>query len=276
SSPAAKAVVDELLRVIKELDYTKLRVPAIKSIGSLARSFLARQSRVIGPLVARLGNTDQDVAMEAAIALKNFVSTCNYLCSEHSKSIIEFEGVPFLMKDLNCGRGRVFGRIAFIAVADITDAIAVIAAGALTALQTIDPEVITEYRELETLVPHTISKLQSYLTVEQQQTESSTGIKQFFTKQSKAVVATIGGAMPPLKTRRIQQFLKVKCMELALISVYYLKKRLVIKEPAQKLRFPMKPHISVLPKKANEVGFHADQEADQAVRAMQVAAEAYA
>ncbi|PPR84303.1 hypothetical protein GOBAR_AA36409 [Gossypium barbadense] len=32
-------------------------------------------------------------------------------------------------RDLNCGRGRVFGRIAFIAVADITDAIAVIAAG---------------------------------------------------------------------------------------------------------------------------------------------------
>ncbi|PPR98449.1 hypothetical protein GOBAR_AA22224 [Gossypium barbadense] len=31
--------------------------------------------------------------------------------------------------DLNCGHGRVFGRIAFIAVADITDAIAVIAAG---------------------------------------------------------------------------------------------------------------------------------------------------
>ncbi|MBA0877315.1 hypothetical protein Goshw_010507 [Gossypium schwendimanii] len=31
------------------------------------------------------------------------------------------------LKDLNCGRGCVFGRIAFIAVADITDAIAVIA-----------------------------------------------------------------------------------------------------------------------------------------------------
>ncbi|MBA0757820.1 hypothetical protein Gotri_020882, partial [Gossypium trilobum] len=29
--------------------------------------------------------------------------------------------------DLNCGRGRVFGRITFIAVVDITDAIAVIA-----------------------------------------------------------------------------------------------------------------------------------------------------
>ena len=30
-------------------------------------------------------------------------------------------------RDLNCGRGRVFGRVAFVAVADITDAIAVTA-----------------------------------------------------------------------------------------------------------------------------------------------------
>ncbi|XP_052484937.1 uncharacterized protein LOC105795500 [Gossypium raimondii] len=198
SSPAAKAVVDELLRVIKELDDTKLRVPAIKSIGSLARSFLARQSRVIGPLVARLGNTDQDVAMEAAIALKKFVSTDNYLCSEHSKSIIEFEGVPLLMKLLNSGdkstHPHVLALICYLAQHDSNSNV-LIKAGALTALQTIDPEVITEYRELETLVPHTISKLQSYLTVEQQQTESSTGIKQFFTKQSKAVVATIGGRL---------------------------------------------------------------------------------
>ncbi|MBA0671068.1 hypothetical protein Goklo_007274 [Gossypium klotzschianum] len=198
SSPAAKAVVDELLRVIKELDDTKLRVPAIKSIGSLARSFSAKQSRVIGPLVARLGNTDQDVAMEAAIALKNFVSTGNYLCSEHSKSIIEFEGVPLLMKLLNSGDKKthphVLALICYLAQHDSNSNV-LIKAGALTALQTIDPEVITEYRELETLVPHTISKLQSYLTVEQQQTESSTGIKQFFTKQSKAVVATIGGRL---------------------------------------------------------------------------------
>ncbi|PPD77169.1 hypothetical protein GOBAR_DD25888 [Gossypium barbadense] len=265
SSPAAKAVVDELLRVIKELDDTKLRVPAIKSIGSLARSFSAKQSRVIGPLVARLGNTDQDVAMEAAIALKNFVSTGNYLCSEHSKSIIEFEGVPLLMKLLNSGdkstHPHVLALICYLAQHDSNSNV-LIKAGALTALQTIDPKVNIEYTELETLVPRTISKLQSYLTVEQQQTESSTGIIQFITEQSKAVVDTIGGrlkllykgltvylprlvknprkrilgAIPPLKKTRIQQFLKVKCMELALMSVYYLKRRLVIEEPAQKLR----------------------------------------
>ncbi|MBA0649597.1 hypothetical protein Goklo_017145 [Gossypium klotzschianum] len=278
SSPAAKAVVDELLRVIKELDDTKLRVPAIKSIGSLARSFSAKQSRVIGPLVARLGNTDQDVAMEAAIALKNFVSTGNYLCSEHSKSIIEFEGVPLLMKLLNSGDKKthphVLALICYLAQHDSNSNV-LIKAGALTALQTIDPKVNIEYTELETLVPRTISKLQSYLTVEQQQTESSTGIIQFITEQSKAVVDTIGGrlkllykgltvyllrlvknprkgilgAIPPLKKTRIQQFLKAKCMELALMSVYYLKKRLAIEEPAQKLRLVVRKFVKLLEKK---------------------------
>ncbi|KAK8364634.1 hypothetical protein V6Z12_A03G245300 [Gossypium hirsutum] len=278
SSLAAKAVVDELLRVIKELDDTKLGVPAIKSIGSLARSFSAKQSRVIGPLVARLGNTDQDVAMEAAIALKKFVSTDNYLRSEHSKSIIEFEGVPLLMKLLISGdkntHPHVLELICYLAQHDSNSNV-LIKAGALTALQTIAPKVNTEYKELETLVPRTISKLQSNLTVEQHQTESSTGIKQFFTEQSKAVVATIEGrlkllykrltvylqrlvrnprkrilgAIPPLKTTRIQQFLKAKCMELALMSVYYLKKRLVIKEPAQKLRLVVRKFVISLEKK---------------------------
>ncbi|XWS62431.1 hypothetical protein CRYUN_Cryun06bG0010200 [Craigia yunnanensis] len=98
TSPAAKAVVDELLRVIKEFDDTKLSIPAIKSIGSLARSFSAKETRVISPLVARLDNTDQEVAMETAIALRKFVCTDNHLCSEHSKSIIEFDGVRLLMK----------------------------------------------------------------------------------------------------------------------------------------------------------------------------------
>ncbi|TYH26513.1 hypothetical protein ES288_A03G258800v1 [Gossypium darwinii] len=166
SSQAAKAVVDELLGVIKELDDTKLRVAAIKSIGSLARSFSAKQSRVIGPLVAQLGNTDQDVATEAAIALKKFVSTDNYLRSEHSKSIIEFQGVPLLMKLLISGDKKthphVLALICYLAHHDSNRNV-LIKAGALTALQTIAPRVNTEYKELETFVLRTISKLQSYL-----------------------------------------------------------------------------------------------------------------
>ncbi|KAH1099247.1 hypothetical protein J1N35_016168 [Gossypium stocksii] len=166
SSPTAKVVVDELLRVIIELDDSKLRVPAIKSIGSLARSFSAKQSRVIGPLVAQLGNTDQDVAMEAAIALTKFVSPINYLSLEHSKSIIEFEGVPLLMKLLISGDKKthlyVLALICYLALHDSNRNV-LIKAGALTSLQIIAPRVNTEYTELETLVPHAISILQSNL-----------------------------------------------------------------------------------------------------------------
>ncbi|KAK8358658.1 hypothetical protein V6Z12_A04G036800 [Gossypium hirsutum] len=43
-----------------------------------------------------------------------------------ASSILKFTCI-IMSRDLNCGRGRIFGRIAFIAVADITDAIAVIA-----------------------------------------------------------------------------------------------------------------------------------------------------
>ncbi|KAG8497724.1 hypothetical protein CXB51_006693 [Gossypium anomalum] len=199
SSLAAKALICELLRIIKERDDAELRVPAIKSMGSLARSFSARKGRVIiSLLIAQLGNTDQEVAMEAAIALRKFVSTDNYLCSEHSESIVKFDGVQLLIK------------------------------------LTTDPEVITEHPELETLVPHAIYRLQFNLTEDQLQTDSSTGIKQIITEQGKEVVDTVRrglkllskgdsktppmvtrcikrilGAIPPLKSKRIQQFLNL-------------------------------------------------------------------
>lgn len=98
TSPAAKAVLDQLLRVIQEESSQELQIPAIKAIGSLARTFPARETRIVGPLVARLGNGDVDVATEAAIALGKFVSTDNFNCVEHSKTIIEFDGVPSLMR----------------------------------------------------------------------------------------------------------------------------------------------------------------------------------
>ncbi|XVE48592.1 hypothetical protein DITRI_Ditri01bG0013900 [Diplodiscus trichospermus] len=85
TSLAAKAVVHGLLRIIKESDDRKLRIPAIKSIASLARSFSAKETQVISHLVALLDNTDQEVAMEAAIALQKFVCTENHLCLEYSK-----------------------------------------------------------------------------------------------------------------------------------------------------------------------------------------------
>ncbi|MBA0634397.1 hypothetical protein Godav_025082 [Gossypium davidsonii] len=194
SSPAAKALICELLRIIKERDDAKLKVPAIKSIGSLARSFSARKGRVIiSLLIAQLGNTDQEVAMEAAIALRKFVSTDNYLRSEHSESVVKFDGVQLLMKlasEYTKAQPHVLALICDLAQHD-TNSNVLINSGALTALQTTDPEVITEHPELETLVPHAISRLQFNLTEDQLQTDSSTGIKQIITKQGKEVVDTV-------------------------------------------------------------------------------------
>ncbi|XP_050379312.1 uncharacterized protein LOC126796514 [Argentina anserina] len=98
NSPAAKAVVDQLMRVIDEESSPDLQLPAIKAIGSLARTFAARETRIVGPLVARLGNDNVDVATEAAIALGKFVCMENFNRVEHSKTIIEFDGVPSLMR----------------------------------------------------------------------------------------------------------------------------------------------------------------------------------
>ncbi|XP_062027924.1 uncharacterized protein LOC133743872 [Rosa rugosa] len=98
NSPAAKAVVDQLMRVIQEESNPDLQIPAIKAIGSLARTFAARETRIVGPLVARLGNENVDVATEAAIALEKFVCLENFNRVEHSKTIIEFDGVPSLMR----------------------------------------------------------------------------------------------------------------------------------------------------------------------------------
>ncbi|XP_019164153.1 PREDICTED: uncharacterized protein LOC109160300 [Ipomoea nil] len=98
NSPAAKAVVDQLLKVIKESNSPKMQVSAIRSIGCLARTFPARETRVIGPLVEQLSNRNLDVAAEAANSLGKFVYPENFLCVEHSKTIIEFKAVPPLMR----------------------------------------------------------------------------------------------------------------------------------------------------------------------------------
>jgi len=101
--PAAKAVLDQLLRVIQEEIDPQLQIPAIRSIGCLARTFPARETRIMGPLVSHLGNRNVEVATEAAIALGKFACPENFNCSEHSKAIIEFDGVPPLMKLLRSG-----------------------------------------------------------------------------------------------------------------------------------------------------------------------------
>lgn len=105
NSPAAKAVLDQLLRVIQEESSPALQIAAIKSIGCLARTFPARETRIVGPLVSRLSDRNVIVAAEAATALAKFVSPENFNRVEHSKAIIEFEGVPPLMRLLKPDSG---------------------------------------------------------------------------------------------------------------------------------------------------------------------------
>ncbi|XVF14001.1 hypothetical protein REPUB_Repub09cG0019000 [Reevesia pubescens] len=100
--PSAKAVVDQLLRVTKESNDHILQIPAIKSIDSLARTFPSRATQVIGLLVSLIDNTHQTVETEAAIALQKLRPE-NYHSREHWKSIIEFNGVPALMRLIRGG-----------------------------------------------------------------------------------------------------------------------------------------------------------------------------
>ncbi|GLT57779.1 hypothetical protein SLA2020_307280 [Shorea laevis] len=88
NSPDVGAIVDQLLRVVKESGSPILQIPAIKSIGYLARIFPAKETRVIDSLVAQLFSKRRDVAEEAVIALNKFVCPENYLWKEHLNSII--------------------------------------------------------------------------------------------------------------------------------------------------------------------------------------------
>ncbi|KAE9454119.1 hypothetical protein C3L33_13982, partial [Rhododendron williamsianum] len=164
NSPAAKAVVDQLLRLIKEFDSPSLQIPSIKSIGSLARTFPARETRTIALLVERLCHANQDVATEAAISLGKFACPENFLCVQHSKTIIEFNGVPPLMRLLRAGeRAQLHALILLCYLAmhagnteDLEQA------RVLIALEGVDPTVVPQNHELRELVPKAIYHLNLY------------------------------------------------------------------------------------------------------------------
>ncbi|CAL0330126.1 unnamed protein product [Lupinus luteus] len=101
NTTAAKAVLDQLLRVVREGSDPALQIPAIKSIGSLARNYSGNVPHILSPLVALLGNRDADVSIEAAIALGKFVCPDNYNRVDHSKAILDLNGIPKLMTMLH-------------------------------------------------------------------------------------------------------------------------------------------------------------------------------
>ncbi|XP_073041208.1 uncharacterized protein [Primulina eburnea] len=99
NSPACKAVVDQLFRIIEKADSeSELLVPCIKSIGNLARTFKATETRMISPLVSLLDDPGVEVSEEACVALTKFACSDNYLHVDHSKAIIGAGGAKHLVQ----------------------------------------------------------------------------------------------------------------------------------------------------------------------------------
>ncbi|OIV94846.1 hypothetical protein TanjilG_22043 [Lupinus angustifolius] len=97
TSPACKAVVDQMIKIVEKAD-SDLLIPCMKSIGNLARTFKAKETRMIGPLVRLLEDSDIEVVKEATIALTKFACTENYLHVDHSKAIISEDGAKHLIQ----------------------------------------------------------------------------------------------------------------------------------------------------------------------------------
>eukprot|EP00250_Pteridium_aquilinum_P018742 c24190_g1_i1 orf=199-2139(+) len=105
SSPAAKAVVDQLLRLV-EGDSPELQVACIKAIGCLSRTFPVRETRVVKPLVKQLDGSE-DVTTEAVKALEKFACKENFLHKEHSKAIVDAGGASPLLQQVFFSKGDV-------------------------------------------------------------------------------------------------------------------------------------------------------------------------
>ncbi|CAA3020310.1 uncharacterized protein LOC111398828 [Olea europaea var. sylvestris] len=161
NSPAAKAVVDQLLRIIKESDTLRLKISAIRAIGSLSRTFPARETRVIVPLVEQLSHSNQDVATEAAISLGKFACPDNFLGIEHSKTIIEFKGVLPVMRLLRGNERATLHGLILICYLAINNGKSedLERAGVLSAFEGIDRAFIAQHPELKELMHQAIYHL---------------------------------------------------------------------------------------------------------------------
>ncbi|KAL5225773.1 hypothetical protein ABZP36_012412 [Zizania latifolia] len=98
SSPAAKAVVDQLLHIVSKGEFDDLLLPCITALGCLARTFTASETRVIAPLVELLDEREPLVTKEAVLALTKFACTDNHLHVNHCKAIVENGGARHLVQ----------------------------------------------------------------------------------------------------------------------------------------------------------------------------------
>ncbi|XP_028774600.1 uncharacterized protein LOC114731563 [Neltuma alba] len=106
NSPACKAVVDQVLKIIEKAD-SDLLIPCMKAIGNLARTFRATETWMIAPLVRLLDERDAEVSREACIALTKFACSENYLHLDHSKAIICAGGAKHLVQLVYFGEQHV-------------------------------------------------------------------------------------------------------------------------------------------------------------------------
>ncbi|KAF8718478.1 hypothetical protein HU200_025246 [Digitaria exilis] len=98
SSPAAKAVVEQLLRVVRMGDDDHLLRPCVTALGCLSRTFTASETRVIGPLVQLLDDREIPIMKEAVVALTKFACSENHLHVNHCKAIVDAGGARHLVQ----------------------------------------------------------------------------------------------------------------------------------------------------------------------------------
>ncbi|PKA66145.1 hypothetical protein AXF42_Ash018435 [Apostasia shenzhenica] len=165
NSPAAKSVVEQLLRVAQQgSSNPALHIAAIKAIGSLARAFSASETRVLQPLVLQLGHWNPDVAAEAATALGKFACSENYNCVHHSKAIIEFAGVPPLMRLLRSGEKTQLPGLVLLCYLAIhaSGSEALERAKALVTLESVSRTAIAQHPAIKDLLPNAMYHLELY------------------------------------------------------------------------------------------------------------------
>ncbi|PWA80444.1 armadillo-type fold protein [Artemisia annua] len=108
TSPATQAVVEQFLKII-QCPNSGFLIPSIQSIGNLARTFPATETRMIIPLMVRLlEHTETCVAVAAAVTLTKFVTrTESSLHVNHCKTIIDLGGCTQLVVLLYLGEEAV-------------------------------------------------------------------------------------------------------------------------------------------------------------------------
>ncbi|XP_075076897.1 uncharacterized protein LOC142163503 [Nicotiana tabacum] len=136
----------------------------VRSVGSLSRTFPARETRVIGPLVEQLSNRNLDVAAEAAASLGKFTCPQNFLGMKHSKTIIEFRGVPPVMRLLRGNEQSKLNGLVLLCylVSHAGNSEALEQARVFTALEGVDRPSIAAHPELKELMPEAMYHLNVY------------------------------------------------------------------------------------------------------------------